>query len=298
MKSNKLLFSNTFNFPESVINLHQSINRDISTNNFDKITSSTFANKISETYNTQFRDYNSFQSDMNSHRMYPSLVTPQLNRLSESTSQFELDKQIVNLEDLYLGEEKVWSILEAIRNRGSLNFSCEDYLEFVSMNSIQNIENYFQNNDAKILMNTKEILEITAGICLFISLLKNKLNDENMTHMKNLYFVVHQSFLILVDIVINRLPREFFNNIWVIKLNSIVKTKQIKSSESGENNFQLKQNNILILNSLVKYISKNFKNKLDLQIYDVLSDILENVEKYAFSTVKNIILNFVIIFNL
>jgi hypothetical protein len=292
MKSNKLLFSNTFNFPENVINLHQSINRDNSTN-LEKITTSSFAGKVSETAGTNFRDYNSFPNDLNSKRMYPSLLTPQLKRLSDSQYNTYSDKQVINLEDLYIGEEKSWAILEAIRNRGSLNFACEDYFDFLSMNSLQNFENYFEQLETKLLLNRKEILEIVSTVCAFISILKNKLDESNLGHMKNLFFTVHQNFLILVDMVLSRLPEEFSNNLWALRLFAIVKKKQIKSSQTGENIFQLKQNNILILNSLNKYIGKNFKNNSDYQIFEVLDDVLFNIEKYAFATVKNIILNFV-----
>ncbi len=291
VKSNKLLFSNTFNFPENVINLHQSINRDNS--NFEKMTTSSFANKISETAGTNFRDYNSFPNDLNSNRMYPSLVTPQLKRLTESHFTTYSDKQVINLEEVYLCEEKLWSILEAIRSRGSLNLACEDYFDFLSMNSLQNFENYFFNSETKLLLNCKEILEIVASVCALVGILKNKLDENNLQHLKSLFFIVHQNFLILVDMVLSRLPPEFTTNLWAIKLFSIVKNKQIKTSQTGENIFQLKQNNILILNSLNKYIGRNFKNKIDYHIFQVLDDVLMNIEKYSYSTVKNIILNFV-----
>lgn len=89
-----------------------------------------------------------------------------------------------------------------------------------------------------------------------------------------------------------RLPKELEKNIWVVKLKSIIASKQVKILEN-QDAFLLGQNNKLILNILTKFNYQNFKNRNEFFIFDILNDIILNNDKYTYLTVKSIAFNIV-----
>jgi len=218
---------------------------------------------------------------------YPSLITPQLMK-NEST---ESNKQVINLEDLLTQEEKLWHILESLRFQTPLNFVCEEYLDFLNVSSIQNLDNYFSLK-LKSQITLNNILEILSVMCVVISAIKQKLNENIISHLKNLLYNVHQNYLILMNLVMQRMPRELEKNVWVIKLNSIIAGKQVKNLEN-QDAFLLGENNKLILNILTKFNYTNFKNRVEFYIFDIINDILINHDKYTYLTVKSIVFNIV-----
>lgn len=218
---------------------------------------------------------------------YPSLITPQLMK-NQST---ESNKQVINLEDLLTQEERLWHILENLRFQAPINFACEEYLEFLNVSSIQNLESYFSAKlKAEITLNN--ILEILSVMCVVISAIKQKMNENIISHLKNLLYNVHQNYLILMSLVMQRLPKELEKNIWVVKLKSIIASKQVKILEN-QDAFLLGQNNKLILNILTKFNYQNFKNRNEFFIFDILNDIILNNDKYTYLTVKSIAFNIV-----
>jgi hypothetical protein len=293
----KNLFSNTLNFPETVISLHNSINnRPEEKNSHNQTQKDNLSMRNTDPFKGTNYNYTSGRTDpqLSQMKIYPSLVTPQLNRMTHMDSENYGDKQVINLEDLYIAEEKLWAILESLRYNSSISFACEDYFEFLSMTSIHSVENYFNQSESKQVLCSTNILEIISTISVIISAFKNKLNSENnVTHLKNLIFNVHQNFLVIVKIILSRLPREFESNMWATRLFSIVQNKQVKFFDNKDSHdlFNLKQNNLIIHNCVSKYISANFR--MDMQIYEVMMDILGNLDKYSYSTVKNILFNIV-----
>ena len=91
--------------------------------------------------------------------------------------------------------------------------------------------------------------------------------------------------------ILSRLPREFESNMWATRLFSIVQNKHVKFFDNKDNHdlINLKQNNLITHNCVSKFISANFR--MDIHIYDVMMDILSNLDKYSYSTVKNILFN-------
>jgi hypothetical protein len=203
----------------------------------------------------------------------------------------ESNKQVINLEDLLTQEEKLWHILESLRFKNSPNFACEEYLDFLNVSSIQNLENYF-NSQLKSEITFNNILEILSVMCVVISAIKQKMNDNIMSHLKNLIYNVHQNYLILMNLVLERMPRELERNVWAIKLRTNINSKQVKILEN-QDAFLLGQTNLLISNILTKFNHINFNNRNEVYIFDILNDILRNSDKYTYLTVKSIAFNIV-----
>ena len=58
---------------------------------------------------------------------------------------------------------------------------------------------------------------------------------SELAELKNLFFYVHQNFLIVVDIILHRLPPESSTNIWAHSLQAILINKRSKRLKKGEN---------------------------------------------------------------
>jgi hypothetical protein len=76
-----------------------------------------------------------------------------------------------------------------------------------------------------------ELLSVT--ICYAITSEKSSeqdpnINSEMMVNLKNLLFFTHQNFLVLIDVIINRLPSESSHNIWAHSLQAILLNKSSK----------------------------------------------------------------------
>lgn len=292
-------FTNTFNSPAEIFKKENSPNsgasRTLSVNSKKNSSKNNFSTNNSIN-NDNNNENNSIKliSNKNTPRImnatggtYPSLITPQLMK-NQST---ESNKQVINLEDLLTQEEKLWNILESLRFQTPLNFVCEEYLDFLNVSSIQNLDNYFSVKlKSEITLNN--VLEILSVMCVVISAIRQKLNENIISHMKNLLYNVHQNYLILMNLVMQRMPRELEKNVWVVKLNAIIASKQVKVLEN-QDAFLLGQNNKLVLNILTKFNYSNFKNRTEFYIFDIINDILINHDKYTYLTVKSIVFNIV-----
>ena len=121
------------------------------------------------------------------------------------------------------------------------------------------------------------------------------MSDNIMSHLKNLIFNVHQNYLILMNLVLERMPRELETNVWAIKLRTNINSKQVKTLES-QDAFLLGQTNLLISNILTKFNHIYYNNRNDIYIFDILNDILRNSDRYTYLTVKSIAFNIVIFY--
>jgi hypothetical protein len=224
---------------------------------------------------------------------FPSLITPQiLSHKKPQSGKEEYNKQAINLEDLWLQEQKLCKILESLRCNSNVSISCEEWLDFINYSSIQSLESYFMQLETKLHINTFSIFEIVSVMSIIISIIKNKLNENTVSHLKNLIFNIHQNYLILINLILIRLPKEFTKNSWKIKLQDVIREKQIKVLENDDI-YLFKQNNKFIANIINKYICLVFKNKNDSKIHEILNDLLVNSDKYTYPTVKSILFNMV-----
>ena len=101
----------------------------------------------------------------------------------------------------------------------------------------------------------------------------------------------------IIKLILARMPKEFYNNIWVNKLNTIIQNKLVISY--NEEIFMLKQSVKLLKNMIKNIANANFKQKSEIQILKALNDIILNCDKFTYQTVKTILFNLVtLLFNL
>lgn len=204
-------------------------------------------------------------------------------------TNLEFNKQAINLEEISLQEEKLSKILNALRFNTNIFNSCEDYFEFINLISNQNLDGYWDNPHEIRRTSTLEILSVA---CIIVIIQNQKLDESTTLHLKNILYNVHQNFLTILNLLLNRLDKKNFDsNVWAAKLKSEIIIKRVKI-DSNDETF-LTENNKIITNQITKLIAKKFKgNEGDnIQIYSVLIGILKNIDVYPVSTVKNILTN-------
>ena len=219
---------------------------------------------------------------------YPSLVTPQV--MQNVNDEFN-NKQLINLEDLYIQEDKLWNVLNSLRfDEDSIKTTTIDWFTFANMNSMQNLENYFHNNQTKHEINLNYMYEAISVTFIYICSIYKKINKDLISSLKTLIFYIHQNCIIITNLILQRIPDEYKNNIWYIRLKNIIFAKSIKTIENDVF-YLLNQNNNLNFNSIIRMLGLifNTKNKTitDSNFYSTFNQILTNLDAYSYQTVKN-----------
>ena len=258
--------------------------------NFNKnnpITTTTSRPNIEDRFNNT--SYST--STSNHNNTYPSLLTPQsLRNIKNNSSDSNRSKQPINLEDLSIQEEKIWNILESIRFNSNIVSVCDDYYDFQNVTSLVNLDCYFHKVELKSQIRISGILETYSVVCLSLLILKNKLDHNSLSHMKNLIYYVHQNYLLGLKLIFNNLPKEFMDNMWVIKLKRVISSR---SERHNDDYNTINISNSFIMSMLKKLIYTYFKTKEDADLFAILDDVLTNISKYSHNTVRNLMFNIV-----
>ena len=200
----------------------------------------------------------------------------------------------INLEDLLLQEDKLWRILENIRTHSNFNFSAEDYIEFSQITSIQDFLIYFPEPKSRIHVNKSCMYEyIGVMYCLFIYL-KNALNGRVIQHLKNILYYAHQNLLLISNLILSKISKEYHNNEFYLKTKKIISEKQ-NTLIKGDDIYILEQNNNILFNSLKKFSLLYFNNDDTKIIYATLNDILKTGQTQSdynsMDMIKNSLIN-------
>ena len=175
------------------------------------------------------------------------------------------NKNLINLENILLIEDKLWTILESFRylqhqsqggsNRSSLSSQipvsetlsqqtakkqadiallCEEWWEITHEDNINYLDRLFKDDLVRRSVRQSIILELmSVTVCYAVTSERSSESDHQqqhlsvtvLTNLKNLLFYTHQNFLVLIDVIIHRLPPESSHNIWAHSLQAILLNK-------------------------------------------------------------------------
>ena len=202
-------------------------------------------------------------------------------------SSFEDANRIpLNAEDLLIQENKLFKILDNIRVQLNFNFVAEEYLEFSHISSLQSLEIFFQYPKIKKIVVNSQIFEYTAAmLCVFVYM-KGMLTLSTVEHLKNILYYCHQNLILTIELMLRNICYDYRDNIWVKKLNEIVKEKKSKTN-MGNNEIVIEQNNNILFNCIGNFILLYFNNKSDIRTFSVLNDIMCNIDRCSLESVKN-----------
>ena len=217
------------------------------------------------------------------------------NNMKNSNKNLNENNEFINIEDLMLLEEKFDDVLKAVKLKTNITNECFEFINFYNQSSLFNkFENYYKNNNAKIVVHNSIVL-ITYNIILIYHLsFDNKCVDSCYNYLLNIIKMNHNSYLLLCDYISKKVSSKEKENIWVKKLKTMLNEnlKHLDSSNAEYINYLISKN--ININNDIKdnsFFSPLFEMKFythTIEIY--LKIILKYIEN------KNIKLEFMDIF--
>lgn len=203
-----------------------------------------------------------------------------------SPYHFSIDRQVINIEKILNQEEKLNKIIENIDQTSQMHSMLIDYWETSSDQTLWNIEKLFKDNRIKKLIQVSLIIEAVA-IFLMIYLYSNSTGySERSQLIKNMMAQVHQNFITIVELILNRMPSEAVNTSWVSRLQDVVNRKKFRTLKRAEFSTTLKHSCDIIvscLRNLTHLLPGGNGNVM------VVNQVLANLDKYSVATVRNLL---------
>eukprot|EP00357_Protocruzia_adherens_P017029 CAMPEP_0115036424 /NCGR_PEP_ID=MMETSP0216-20121206/42123_1 /TAXON_ID=223996 /ORGANISM="Protocruzia adherens, Strain Boccale" /LENGTH=689 /DNA_ID=CAMNT_0002416267 /DNA_START=487 /DNA_END=2552 /DNA_ORIENTATION=- len=205
-------------------------------------------------------------------------------------------RQMVNLEEVIYQEGKFWNILEGLRSGQDIGGHCSDWIQLTAETTLVDVDKLFRDEKTRRAIRQFLILETMAVVVTDYMLVESKdAQQVLLSHLKNLFYYIHQSFLIFCSFILTRLPSESNHNIWAYTIKSLINTRQGPRKASS---LTLKQNNEII-QSILKTLSHSAERR-DKQtikpcdstkkpIFVALSSILKHIDRMSLDKCRNII---------
>jgi len=275
----KIKFSNN-SFSKSLLN-----NSNMSSNNLN-----IDNNKFEE--NSILKQSSSQTNILNNNNNNDNLNSSKILNSSSSTNDINKIKKnstIIQLEDLIVLEEKLYHILENINNINSLSKLCIEWWNFYTYTSFGGkFEIFFPNSISQShqIAHETSILELLSIIILYEVIKDIKITQTTLSNLKNLITEIHQNYLITCDYVLSTINATN-ENIWINKLQNIIKSKINHPILKNEHINQLKKGNNTIT-KIIRTIMKNYSystnsNKIN---FSTLNYYFKNVSRIRINTLN------------
>ena len=255
-----------------------------SNNNMGRIDVSSIQglNSSSDTYSTNRLDY----INTNYNNYYNNK-----NNINKVNNQKENENSMLfNLEDLMVLEERLNDIsiaLEANRNIEKKCFNFWNYYYNCSLYKI--LEKIFKNEDDSNVIRLSINYELMSiMVCYEFSFLIDMYDEDLSLSLLELIIYNHDNLMIICEYILTKIAPENKDNIWVLKLQEIVKNSKLPEKKEIKNNSYLTpinkiSNNIKkIIQQLrnilsnyetdLSYLLKKYLSKIDSKSYEDIND--------------------------
>ena len=130
----------------------------------------------------------------------------------------------INIEDLLIFEDKLNEIIYFLKNKKEVNIQCINFWNFFFDSSLyQRIEKTFiEERDIGIIILSIKYELLSIMLCYEFSFDKKVLNKAYIL-MLEILELNHRNLMIICENILNKISLENQENIWVLKLNEIVK---------------------------------------------------------------------------
>jgi CTD small phosphatase-like protein 2 len=201
----------------------------------------------------------------------------------------------MNLEDLILIEEKLQEILNSMRNGKQAAKICFEWWSFINHCDYHNklfsffISKFKDNEFARKVIVESSIFEFLSFIICYDSSSDNTIFLTTVNLLKNLFYIIHQNYLIVCDIILSCLNEDSIVNLWSNKLQNVVFSKLTKRIKNGEHCLIIRQNNENICSSF-KNIFRTYPtvgrqsfnvNKTSTTSNSVISQVIQFYKNFA-----------------
>ena len=168
---------------------------------------------------------------------------------------------VIQLEDLIVLEEKLFHISENFSNINSLSKLCIEWWNFYTYTTFGGKFEIFFPKTISIphqIAHETSVLELLSIIIVYEIIKDNKMGQTTLNSLINLIREVHQNYLITCDYVLSTINADaLYGNIWIYKLQNIIKSKSNHIILKNEHINQLKKGNHSISN-IIKSVIKTY----------------------------------------
>ena len=177
-------------------------------------------------------------------------------------------KEIINIEDLLLLEEKFYDVYMAINSNSNVANECFEFINFYNQSSLFNkFENYFKDFQTKSIVHFSLILMIF-DLMLIYHISFDIIFFNNFSNLLSTIIKMnHQSYLLICNYISNKVSSSEKENIWVKKLrfmlNNNINHLDVKTNRDFENFIQsknLKNSDLSIPLIEIKYYIYSIQN--------------------------------------
>ena len=209
-------------------------------------------------------------------------------------------KEVINIEDILLFEEKFYEVNKAINIKSNISNECFEFINFYNQSSLYDkLETYFKDYQSKLIVHCSIMLTIFDIILIYHISFNLFFFENNCNILSTLVKMNHQSYLLICNYISNKVSSSEKENNWVKKLRNMLDNNinhlNIKNNKDFEM-FILKKNlnnsdlsiplieisfYIYCTQKLLTLLLKNLPNSDDaksifIDIYNNLSEISSN----------------------
>ena len=179
-------------------------------------------------------------------------------------------EEFINIEDLLILEEKFCDVLKSVKSKHNTPNECFELLNSYQQSSVyNNFENYFNSIESKNIVHSSIMYLIYDVIICYHFSFDVSFFDTCYKYLENILEINHKTFLLLCNIISNKISSSSNDNIWVDKLRQMLK----------ENLNHIELNNKEYISFLMDHKNINFKNPTSSNLLEIKFYIIK-IEKY------------------
>ncbi len=196
---------------------------------------------------------NNFKNNIENIKYNKSSDNKNLNNIKKNDITNFLNLEI-NLEDLLLIDEKINQIKESftqVKNfqNDILQLQIYEWWNFYLNSSINgDFKQYFIDNYSKNIIHFYQIIQYAFMMILYDLCFLENLIERNKNKINSVLNLLQRNFLLICDYILTKINIEYNNNLWVEKINILLKNQLPKNNSSQNNIEQIKINNQISYN--------------------------------------------------
>ena len=214
----------------TIINTSNQLNNSFSNKNIFVPSKRRIANKNSNCiYNNKYNNYNN--NIYNSNSNYNDLDNNNQQIQYHQNKNKKTRNTSINIEDLLVLEEKIYEIIIALNENGTMHYECFDFWNYYYNCSLfGQLEKLFktQNEQINVQISINHIL-ISIMICYDYSY-EIEIMNRDYSLLEEILKLNHKILMIIYEHILGKISSESKSNIWVFKLRDLVNNYNNKSN--------------------------------------------------------------------
>ena len=223
------------------------------------------------------RYYDNFNTYNERHtKVYENELNNNINNNNNNMSfyydmrEYSRREEFINIEDLLILEEKFNDVLISVKSKNNTPNECFELLNSYQQSSVyNNFENYFNSVESKNIVHSSIMYLIYDVIICYHFSFDVLFFDTCYKYLENILEINHKTFLLLCNIISNKISSSSTDNIWVDKLRKMLK----------ENLIHIELNNKEYISFLMEHKNINFKNPTTSNLLEIKFYTIK-IEKY------------------